>query len=542
MADLATVDIPGVEILASGGPVYAIGSPPDGDFYTREELEGIAAAHHELGDEIRAPIKIGHSDRQQLAANSGLTEGEMPALGWLDNTSFRVEDDESGVAKLIADAKAVPAKLAELMRTGAYRTRSSEIRKYASQKTQKSYDWVVEGLALMGAKVPAIQTLDDVYRLYERAGIDKPDADTYVIRRHAAGDVVWNVEDGLEDLRCDLNDALNPAGYNLPVVPQLWVRDIARSSNVALVSSGYGDDDDAWVVPFTIGDDGEPVPASRDQWIAADQTWVAATNELERRQFAAWDTKYVNGLPDSAFLYVEPGGTKDDDGKTVPRANRHFPYKDDSGAVDLPHLRNALARIPQSSLSDSLKTSLTTKAQGILAAATKKNSRSAESRPMELTLTDDQVTAVREQLGLAADAELTADTIVEAAEARANELAAAKTAAEEASRKLESDETSEQLRKLEADLETEKRRSFEQRRDADIKEALRTRELEPADVQKWQKRYEDLGEETARELMFELPKRETVRELGSDDGDPEELDDEAYAREFERLHGMKARV
>jgi hypothetical protein len=74
----------------------------------------------------------------------------------------------------------------------------------------------------------------------------------------------------------------------------------------------------------------------------------------------------LNDLPDSSFLHVEGGGKKDEDGKTVPRTLRHFPYKDANGNVDLPHLRNALARIPQSSLAADLKSRLTSKAQGIL--------------------------------------------------------------------------------------------------------------------------------------------------------------------------------
>ena len=49
-----------------------------------------------------------------------------------------------------------------------------------------------------------------------------------------------------------------------------------------------------------------------------------------------------NNLPDSAFAYVEPGGTKDSSGKTVPRSKRHFPINDEA------HARNALARASQS--------------------------------------------------------------------------------------------------------------------------------------------------------------------------------------------------
>src|SRR5205085_7057281 len=69
-----------------------------------------------------------------------------------------------------------------------------------------------------------------------------------------------------------------------------------------------------------------------------------------------WDTAYVNDLPDSAFAYVEPG-EKDDEGKTTPRSKRHFPHHDKSGNVDLPHLRNALARVEggQSDFADKAK-------------------------------------------------------------------------------------------------------------------------------------------------------------------------------------------
>jgi hypothetical protein len=61
----------------------------------------------------------------------------------------------------------------------------------------------------------------------------------------------------------------------------------------------------------------------------------------------SWTTAEINDLPDSSFAVISAGGKKDDDGKTVPRNLRHLPYKDASGKVDLPHLRNALARMNQ---------------------------------------------------------------------------------------------------------------------------------------------------------------------------------------------------
>ena len=76
---------------------------------------------------------------------------------------------------------------------------------------------------------------------------------------------------------------------------------------------------------------------------------VTTMTEIEIEN-AVWDTAYVNDLPDSCFAYISPGGNKDKDGKTVPRSLRHLPYKDKGGKVDIPHLRNALARLPQTNI------------------------------------------------------------------------------------------------------------------------------------------------------------------------------------------------
>lgn len=85
---------------------------------------------------------------------------------------------------------------------------------------------------------------------------------------------------------------------------------------------------------------------------------------------AQWDTAYINDLPDSSFLYVEDGD-KDEEGKTTPRSLRHFPVKDADGKVDIPHLRNAIARIPQSDIPDSKQSALQDRARAMLEAAQK---------------------------------------------------------------------------------------------------------------------------------------------------------------------------
>lgn len=68
-----------------------------------------------------------------------------------------------------------------------------------------------------------------------------------------------------------------------------------------------------------------------------------------------WDRKYINDLPDGAFALILGGGEKDEEGKTIPRNLRKFPHHRADGSIDLPHLRNANARVPQSDLSDEQK-------------------------------------------------------------------------------------------------------------------------------------------------------------------------------------------
>jgi hypothetical protein len=62
---------------------------------------------------------------------------------------------------------------------------------------------------------------------------------------------------------------------------------------------------------------------------------------------AEWDTKYINDLPNDCFAFIEDGGQKDDQGKTVPRSLRHLPFKGADGKIDHDHLVNALARVKQ---------------------------------------------------------------------------------------------------------------------------------------------------------------------------------------------------
>ena len=79
--------------------------------------------------------------------------------------------------------------------------------------------------------------------------------------------------------------------------------------------------------------------------------------EAALRVEGVWSREYINNLPDEAFAVILPGGKKDEQGKTTPRSLRKFPHHtkdvksgEEHDTVDLPHLRNALARLPQSKI------------------------------------------------------------------------------------------------------------------------------------------------------------------------------------------------
>jgi len=63
-----------------------------------------------------------------------------------------------------------------------------------------------------------------------------------------------------------------------------------------------------------------------------------------------WSTKEQNDLPDECFAYIEPGGKKDSEGKTVPRGLRHFPYKDEKRNLDEAHINAGFSYLSKAKL------------------------------------------------------------------------------------------------------------------------------------------------------------------------------------------------
>lgn len=124
---------------------------------TEQDLEEIAANFEALKQYIKPAIKLGHSDAQLLA---GQTDGD-PALGWVNGLR------RSG-NKLIATVTNVPQKLVELIRKRRYARVSSELlTKFEETGWERNLKTgrkgkVLTGVALLGADVPAVASLNDL--------------------------------------------------------------------------------------------------------------------------------------------------------------------------------------------------------------------------------------------------------------------------------------------------------------------------------------------------------------------------------------------
>ena len=91
--------------------------------------------------------------------------------------------------------------------------------------------------------------------------------------------------------------------------------------------------------------------------------------EKENLLAAQWNAAIIDSLPNSSFAYVKGDVRK-------------LPYKDATGKVDLPHVRNALARLSQTQdIPDAEKADIKTKLQGAL----KNVSASADDMSLQTT-------------------------------------------------------------------------------------------------------------------------------------------------------------
>ena len=115
--------------------------------FTAQDLNDIVANFKALGDNHHVPLKFGHNDKQPM------TDG-YPALGWVSDVW--VKDD-----KLIAKFESVPAIVKKAFDAKLYRHVSVELDVDVEHRGKK-YKYVLSAVALLGADIPAVNTLKDL--------------------------------------------------------------------------------------------------------------------------------------------------------------------------------------------------------------------------------------------------------------------------------------------------------------------------------------------------------------------------------------------
>lgn len=127
----------------------------NGMSFERADIEEIAKNFSTLLPYHKVPLKFGHNEEQPF------TDGQ-PALGWVSKAWV----DDKG--KLMLRAEKVPDVVKRAIKDGLYRKVSIELDLGVEHKGKK-YRYVLSGVALLGADLPAVNTLADLDHY-----IDKP--------------------------------------------------------------------------------------------------------------------------------------------------------------------------------------------------------------------------------------------------------------------------------------------------------------------------------------------------------------------------------
>lgn len=121
--------------------------------FTLDILNGIANTFTELKENLDVALKFGHNREQPM------TDGQ-PALGWVDKVWVEGE-------KLMAHYVDMPKVVYNAVKKKLYKNVSIELDIDVSYKG-KNYPYVLSGVALLGADIPAVNTLEDLTHYMNR--------------------------------------------------------------------------------------------------------------------------------------------------------------------------------------------------------------------------------------------------------------------------------------------------------------------------------------------------------------------------------------
>lgn len=131
--------------------VFAVGVW-NGMKFTSADLNVIADSFRKLSEVHRVPLKFGHNDEQPF------TDGQ-PALGWVSDVW--VEKGKDGGLKLFAKFNEMPELVFKSIDKGRYKNVSIEL-DFDVSHNGTVYSMVLSGVALLGADLPAVNTIADL--------------------------------------------------------------------------------------------------------------------------------------------------------------------------------------------------------------------------------------------------------------------------------------------------------------------------------------------------------------------------------------------
>ena len=142
--------------------VFAVGTW-NGYEFSKADLQAMVDSFKALngGGYLEVPLKFGHNDTQPM------TDG-TPALGWVKD--LYLKKDGKGRTKLMAALDNVPTVVHDAVKAGRYRKVSIEL-EFDVKHKGTMYPYVMTGIALLGADLPAVNTLADLTAYMGRDGL-----------------------------------------------------------------------------------------------------------------------------------------------------------------------------------------------------------------------------------------------------------------------------------------------------------------------------------------------------------------------------------
>lgn len=161
--------------------------------FTLNDLRKMAMSYSSLKDVLQVPLKFGHNEEQQM------TDGQ-PALGWVSDVYVKGQ-------KLVAEFSDIPDIVFNAMQKGLYKNVSVEVDFDVSYK-KNFYDFVLTGVALLGADLPAVNNLNSLTQYMTRDSVHAfskiESAEYYAASSHESFNIGDNDMNELEKAKAEL--------------------------------------------------------------------------------------------------------------------------------------------------------------------------------------------------------------------------------------------------------------------------------------------------------------------------------------------------